>query len=85
MKTMKPWSFNMNGCETSHRLPIIQAANGHVIAILNSHNINHSRLIAAAPELLAACQVAAQWLHDNCDENDEPLRIVRAAIAKATS
>jgi len=32
--------------------------------------------------LLAASSAAAQWLHDNC-EDDEPLRTVRQAIDKA--
>lgn len=45
---------------------------------------SESRLIAAAPELLAACKLAAQWMHDN-NEGDEPLRMIRAAIAKAIS
>jgi hypothetical protein len=40
------------------------------------------RLNKAAPELLAALKLAAQWLHDN-QEGDEPLRTVCAAIAKA--
>lgn len=55
------WNYSMKGCMTSHGLPIITAANGHLIASLCSHNERHARLIAAAPALLeAARQVADQ-------------------------
>ena len=39
-----------------------------------------ARLIAAAPDLLAACKVAAQWKHQM---SDEVHAMLSAAIAKA--
>lgn len=47
----------------------------------------NARLIAAAPDLLAACQAIDEW-HDlmaqDYPEIMRPFRMVRAAIAKAT-
>jgi hypothetical protein len=53
---MKPWLFDMEGCGTSHGLPIITKANGHLVAHLCERSIKNARLIAAAPELLACVE-----------------------------
>lgn len=44
-----------------------------------------ARLTAAAPELLAACKEAIEWLEDEGVEMDNPdAKRILAAIAKAT-
>ena len=50
-------------------------------------NASNARLIAAAPDLLAALQMVNRiWSHDQTANlaPDSPVAIVRAAIAKAT-
>lgn len=48
-----------------------------------SRNLDKANLllIAAAPDLLAACENALEWLA--CDEPEEAIVVIRAAIAKA--
>jgi hypothetical protein len=55
--TPGPWTYNMTGCESSHGLPIITKANGHLVAELCDHNEANARLIATAPELLEALKL----------------------------
>lgn len=45
----------------------------------------NARLIAAAPELLAACQSAVISMQDLTPQMKASLRMLRAAIAKATA
>ena len=57
----------------------------HSIAV--AINENDARLIAAAPDLLAALQMVNRiWSHDQTANlaPDSPVAIVRAAIARAT-
>jgi hypothetical protein len=73
--TPGPWEINPQG--NSVRGP------AGFVCSLNDVKPADARLIVAGPDLLAACEAAAQWMHDNC-EDDEPLRSLRRAIAKAT-
>jgi hypothetical protein len=52
----------------------------------NEENLANAKLIAAAPELLAALKAAEQYLAFHSSENCEPVPLmqVRGAIAKAT-
>lgn len=87
------WDYDMAGCETSHGLPIITKANGHLVATLCEHSATNARLIAAAPELLAALREVEAWNssdirgYDDISPNMEMLearrRWVRAAILRA--
>lgn len=84
--TLGPWEFytgpQPNGC------PIV-GARGLMVAML-AHSINHddqremalanARLIAAAPELLAALKALVE---DQCDASLPVLVQARAAIKKA--
>ena len=44
----------------------------------------NARLIAAAPDLLAALEVAWRWQNSDLEDEDEVLNIMAEAIAKAT-
>lgn len=89
---MKPWNFDMNGCETSHGLPIITKANGHLVAQLASHSKKDARLIAAAPALLSALDAVLEYAERYASQNDEmpgggcyrDIERARLAIARAT-
>jgi hypothetical protein len=48
----------------------------------DEHNAN-ARLIAAAPDLLAACKVALEYLAPVCISSQAIPNMLRAAIAKA--
>lgn len=48
-----------------------------------SEDFANLHLIAAAPDLLAACQIALQCMGYGKDPDDEDIATVRAAIAKA--
>jgi hypothetical protein len=52
----------------------------------SGHNYANARLIAAAPELLDALSGLAEWvlLHSRYPASCEPLKVARAALAKAT-
>src|SRR5688500_946066 len=59
---------------------------GKGVAIVFGHTDAHARLIAAAPELLAACEIVLEPIGiytDGRDEREARRSIVRAAIAKA--
>lgn len=89
--TPGPWSASFkpqpNGC------PIV-GANGLMVAML-AHSINHkdqseiamanARLIAAAPDLLSALEMARALMVcvDGYKEGGSSVRIIDAAIAKA--
>lgn len=88
--TPGPWTASPLGCETSHGLPTIHKANGHLVAELCDRNMANARLIAAAPELLAFAIAAMDYLQHPDGHHTPPgtwldLNVqVRAAIAKAT-
>ena len=76
--TPGPWGANEDGLVYSHA------------PRLGKHNVicavgpDDARLIASAPELLAACQGALACLHSGDLTPDMALKLLRAAIAKAT-
>ena len=81
--TTGPWKFNMTGCLTSHGLPTINKSNGHLLASLADTNEANARLIAAAPDLLAALQLIQRGCGVKFE--DAALRgLVIDAITKAT-
>lgn len=102
-RTPKPWKYDGDNAV------VAPAANNAIIAWLpggvayDSRGQNrpvyidveaNAHLIAAAPDLLAACKLALEWLDDVCDPSLEPFgncteeglaayRQIEAAIAKA--
>lgn len=46
--------------------------------------IDRANLIAAAPDLLAALEIAWRWQNSDLEDEDEVLNIMALAIAKAT-
>lgn len=85
------FTVNPEGCETSHGLPVIVKANGHLVAQMCERNLSTAKMMAAAPELLEALQrmvkgttiTGADCLcqsHDTCCYCQ-----AHAAIAKATT
>lgn len=46
-------------------------------------SLSNARLIAAAPELLSALEIAADWLCARVGSEEEAIAAVTAAIAKA--
>ncbi len=94
--TPAPWNVQDNTAEPYGQLTVDSAAHGAVAicytmekgeTVAPAECFQNARLIAAAPDLLAALQmVAGIWSHDltaNIDP-ESPLAKVRAAIAKAT-
>lgn len=79
------WADNAPGAPKNYRM--ILDADGFTIAEPSPMGEADARLIAAAPELLAALQMVNRiWSHDQTANlaPDSPVAIVRAAIAKAT-
>ena len=89
MHTPGPWAIRPHDL-----MQRIKTREGHTVAIPAMNDgvpaltcLANARLIAAAPELLAALQMVAKiWSHDQTANiaPDSPVAIVRAAIAKAT-
>lgn len=62
-RSLKPWSYDMAGCMTSQGMPIVTKANGHLVAfVTDSRDEKNAALIAAAPALLHAAQLARDVL-----------------------
>lgn len=62
----------------------VTAYGNFYVAVCNEGTFANARLIAAAPDLLAACKEVDDWLH-GCDFEDAPVwDKVKAAIRKAT-
>ncbi len=88
--TPGPWHLNgtsawADSCKDRGSIFTCQLRTGtHIPADQNEAN---ARLIAASPDLLAACKTALYWAeHPNgtaYPERDQGLQNVRAAIAKA--
>ena len=79
--TPGPWKVSPP-CKLSSRYSVYH--NGPVVYVDRGED---ARLIAAAPDLLAALQMVNRiWSHDQTANlaPDSPVAIVRAAIAKAT-
>lgn len=81
----RSWKYDKRGCVTSHGLPIVTKANGHLVAHLCERNDANGRIIAAAPDLLAALRelVAVIGPTPARPETIGPYDRARAAIAKA--
>lgn len=88
-RTAAPWQHHPLGKiyfepnKDMHR--VCNPRENHSIAVVI--NENDARLIAAAPDLLAALQMVNRvWSHDQTANlaPDSPVAIVRAAITKAT-
>lgn len=85
--TPAPWYWSDNVPDFPKNHCIIVDANGFTIAEPSPMGEADARLIAAAPDLLAALQMVNRiWSHDQTANlaPDSPVAIVRAAIAKAT-
>lgn len=66
----------------------ITSSYGEEIAIVcagNKHKKAHARLIAAAPQMLAALNYLAQCSEPMTDQQEECWKLIRTVIAKATS
>lgn len=68
----------------------VRAADGKIVASLPTHcpltweNPANAYLVAAAPDLLAACQMALDELNSHPDNHNHLKRRLRDAIAEAT-
>lgn len=83
--TPGPWGYSVAPC--GYVYVITQAANDYIR--VETTNEANARLIAAAPELLAALQMADEWIREaknaGCPLPSEvTLWQTRSAIAKAT-
>ena len=87
--TPGPWEAgHYNGTPT-----IFDSRGNGTIPLATVHDVTtgdpeaNARLIAAAPDLLAACEALAQWADKECmpvgETNDGPWDQLDAAIAKA--
>ena len=84
--TPAPWTVSDNAIYGSSGLikPLIAYLDDRFV---DEEAANNARLIAAAPDLLAALQMVNRvWSHDQTANlaPDSPVAIVRAAITKAT-
>lgn len=85
--TPGPWYWADNVPDAPKNYRMIVDVDGFTIAEPSPMGEADARLIAAAPELLAALQMVNRiWSHDQTANlaPDSPVAIVRAAIAKAT-
>lgn len=79
-----PWTVNGDGCPTSQGLPIIQKANGHLLAVMADRNPANAALVASAPEMLEALALAHDWMTRHGALLRDMAPIARA-IEKATA
>lgn len=97
--TPGPWKYSFESIDLAWA--IVTDSNGNIIANVNSETgpdlpplvstkmpqIANARLIAAAPVLLKALQIASNYMADDLDEGDETeMRVfnaIRAALAEA--
>jgi len=87
--TAGPWHMCKNGNDDDYHIaPDAAFKNGarwYQDKVADHINENDARLIAAAPELLAALEAALQYMQDyNKCSNSGLLNDMREAIAKAT-
>jgi len=81
-----PWGFNLGSCP--HYQGQVYQESGKTLAITyNDETGSNTRLIAAAPDLLAACSELVTILEEEggriFKSNSPSIRLARAAIAKA--
>lgn len=85
LHTPGPWGFNFQSVDPEWA--VITTGGGAVIANVNAdfRQSSNARLIAAAPELLAALTALSDWAENLISDNEcRPLENALAAIAKAT-
>lgn len=88
--TPGPWySPNDNGqiySQTDRRNPVVDVYGAHNRDRDEDETLANVNLIAAAPEMLAACEAAYRWLNtlgEDSGSRSKVLAEIRAAIAKA--
>jgi hypothetical protein len=81
--TPGPWMVDLAGCETSHGLPIVTKANGHLLAMLAERNEANARLIAELLRCLEGLTGLAEKRPGHLHEYKAAVQDARAAIAKA--
>lgn len=78
--TPTPYKYDMNGCETSHGLPIILKANGHLLATLADRNEDTAAFIVKACNRRAALVNALRRLITAAEQRDntrgDPCRLL---------
>jgi len=82
--TPGPWHYQSSAGD--HDYLVYDEDNGKDIAIVRNFDVANARLVAAAPELLEACETLANYVADLEGGNGRTFGIVtkaRAAIAKA--
>ena len=82
--TPGPWEVECVMCDEVNGEAYEVHADGGAISIAAPPSEADAYLIAAAPDLLAACQAAEAWFGRDRDQEDAAtLNIVRVAIAEA--
>ena len=90
MHTPGPWSAGRAIPEDNTVSRIVRAGDDHIAVIMDldgaaQEAADNARLIAAAPDLLAALQWALSQIEDSLDpDHRAALESARAAIARAT-
>lgn len=84
--TLGPWSFHLDG--DANRYSILAHGNWLISFLHNGEQLSekqlaNARLIAAAPELFAACEVALRRLRDPAKGVVPVYDQLRTALAKA--
>lgn len=83
------WRWAKRECNGVHYVANGPEGYGDEVCVIYTGNEDHCRLIAAAPDMLAALREAEQSLVEEletigCEPDDDPtLTIIRSAIAKA--
>lgn len=86
------WHAELKGCEASHGMPIVCAANGHLVATLASRDAKKAHLLAAAPAMLAELKRQLAFLARKrylssyeCEEVEILQALVRTAEGEANA
>lgn len=77
--TPGPWDVLESNCSN---LAHVEAADGFAVCSIPKKRLADAFLIAAAPDLLAACELLAAWDRGEADISDA-CSAARAAIARA--
>lgn len=79
MHTPGPWYTMAKG--NDYQSPVSQEGTGKTVALTYTTNDADAHLIAAAPDLLAACEAMLE--HRECPTRSPEARLMREAISKA--